>query len=103
MAQLVSKIAVCFLFLGPVVANAHDHWISHGRYRSPIDGTHCCGDNDCFLVPEPNVKVTPQGYVLETGEHVPYSEALASEDGHYWRCKKLDGSRRCFFAPRGTT
>jgi len=32
-------------------------------------------------------------------ETVPYSEALPSEDGKYWRCQRPNGTRRCFFAP----
>ena len=32
-------------------------------------------------------------------EVVPYSRALPSPDGAYWRCKRPDGSPRCFFAP----
>jgi hypothetical protein len=103
MAHLFPKITVCVLVFAPVLAQAHDHWINHGRYRSPVDGILCCGDNDCFLVAEQNVKITPLGYELQTGEHIPYREALISEDGRYWRCKKADGSRRCFFAPRGAT
>jgi hypothetical protein len=31
-------------------------------------------------------------------ETVPFSEALPSPDGHYWRCQ-WGGSRKCFFAP----
>jgi hypothetical protein len=29
---------------------------------------------------------------------VPFSEALPSPDGRYWRCQ-WGGSRKCFFAP----
>jgi hypothetical protein len=32
-------------------------------------------------------------------EVVPYSQSLPSPDGSYWRCKRPDGSPRCFFAP----
>ncbi len=32
-------------------------------------------------------------------ETVPYSQSLPSPDGAYWRCKRPDGSPRCFFAP----
>ena len=35
-------------------------------------------------------------------EVVPYSQSLPSPDGAYWRCKRPDGSRRCFFAPPQT-
>jgi len=32
-------------------------------------------------------------------EIVPAHEAQPSPDGAYWRCKRPDGTRRCFFAP----
>jgi hypothetical protein len=32
-------------------------------------------------------------------ELVPYSQSLPSPDGAYWRCKRPDGTPRCFFAP----
>lgn len=43
---------------------------------------------------------TPNGDIKGTyDETVPFSEAMPSPDGEYWRCKRPDGSRRCFFAP----
>ena len=35
-------------------------------------------------------------------ETVPFNEAQPSPDGEFWRCKRADGSRRCFFAPPPT-
>ena len=32
----------------------------------------------------------------------PFNEAQPSPDGEFWRCKRADGSRRCFFAPPPT-
>ncbi len=80
-------------------ATAHDFWINHGNYTSK-EGVHCCGDNDCSALEPNDVKITPRGYVLTNGELVPFTEAQPSEDGEYWRCKRFDGSRRCFFAPQ---
>jgi hypothetical protein len=93
-------------FLGAVLtlaafsspASAHDFWINHGNYTSK-EGVHCCGDNDCRALSPEEVKITPRGYALMNGELVPFNEAQPSEDGEYWRCKRFDGSRRCFFAP----
>jgi hypothetical protein len=82
-------------------ASAHDNWIARGPYRSPHDGSHCCGENDCFPVHEDDITITAEGYRLTSGEHVPFEEAHVSEDGSYWRCMNPDRSRRCFFAPRG--
>lgn len=96
------KLAACCIllalaaFCAPV--HAHDFWINHGGYESP-DGVHCCGENDCFMLMPENVKITQRGYELSNGELVPFTEAQPSEDGEYWRCKRYDGSRRCFFAP----
>ena len=88
---------VGLLFYG--AAFGHDHWIDHSGYVGP-DGVHCCGPNDCFEVPAAEIGISAEGYILRGyKEVVPYREAQASEDGKYWRCKRLDGSRRCFFAP----
>src|SRR5215207_7560299 len=71
---------------GVPVASAHDNWIARGPYRSPRDGKHCCGENDCFPVDVEDIVITPHGYRLRSGEQVPFEEALLSEDGTYWRC-----------------
>jgi hypothetical protein len=84
----------------PDIASAHDFWINHGNYRS-VRGEHCCGDNDCFMVPASEMQPTAAGWLIRSlGETIPYSEAQPSEDGEFWRCKRYDGSRRCFFAPQ---
>ena len=51
------------------------------------------------MVPAEQINMTAAGYRLFGSEVVPYSEAQPSSDGAYWRCKRPDGSRRCFFAP----
>jgi hypothetical protein len=100
---------------------AHDIWINHGNYRNAA-GEWCCGAADCGVVSPDAVKAGAGGYSLRgdvtygaavTGdtadgpthhesvnETVPYSQSLPSPDGSYWRCKRPDGSPRCFFAPR---
>lgn len=76
---------------------AGQDWIMKGGHRNAA-GEWCCGEGDCFEV-EP-VRVTANGYlIMATGELVPESEAMPSPDGKYWRCKRPDGTRRCFFAP----
>lgn len=91
-----------------------DFWINNGIYRSPIDGTHCCGERDCVEVPNVFVREVAEGFLVtgrlqypgaevDVNEIIPYRHALVSKDGQYWRCKKGDGSVRCFFAPPGTT
>ena len=91
---LASLAALCL----PSPAAAHDSWISRGGHRNAA-GEWCCGEGDCFVVPGASVSITTQGYSLSGVETVPFSEAQPSPDGAYWRCKRPDGSRRCFFAP----
>jgi hypothetical protein len=93
--------AAVTLLLFVATAHGHDFWINHSGYTSPADGTHCCGKNDCFEFSAADVAATAGGwFVKPLGETIPYSEAQASEDGRFWRCKRYDGSRRCFFAPQ---
>ena len=49
---------------------------------------------DCFELASSDVSVTAAGYfVHSTKETVPFSEALPSPDGNYWRCQ-WGGMRR---------
>jgi hypothetical protein len=91
---------------------AHDSWISRGNHRNAA-GEWCCGAGDCFIVPKERVMMTGEGYVVIHGplagvgpqfhEAVPFSEAQPSPDGEFWRCRRPNGSRRCFFAPPPST
>jgi hypothetical protein len=103
MSPKTTLFASVVLAFSTSAAAAHDFWINHGTYRSPR-GEHCCGDNDCFMVPARDVRATAAGWLIESlGETIPYSEVQTSEDGEFWRCKRYDGSRRCFFAPEPTS
>ena len=93
-----SLLFVLPLTLGCLTVSAHDSWISRGAYRNGA-GEWCCGENDCAVIPSGQVRTVVNGYRLFNSETVPYTEALPSPDGAYWRCKRPDGSRRCFFAP----
>ncbi|HKA71667.1 MAG TPA: hypothetical protein VKE26_07670 [Xanthobacteraceae bacterium] len=77
---------------------SHDSWISRDGHRNAA-GEWCCGEGDCFVVPGESVNITADGYRLFGVETVPFQEAQPSPDGAYWRCRRNDGSRRCFFAP----
>jgi hypothetical protein len=106
--QRVAIVALLTLVLWLGLAHAHDTgpgaWINNGHFTSPIDGSHCCGPADCVLVPFDEVGERGGGYYLRTfDEVVPFVEVQASRDGNYWRCKRPDGSRRCFFAPPPST
>lgn len=118
--NFIRSLLVLVLSLLGSAALAHDVWISRGSYRNPA-GEWCCGAEDCGVVPPGAVKAGTGGYSLRgsgtygeavTGnaadgpthqepvnEVVPYSQSLPSPDGAYWRCKRPDGTPRCFFAP----
>jgi hypothetical protein len=98
MAMFVRLLLASSLLMLTTDLFAHDSWISRGGHRNGA-GEWCCGEGDCFVVPSQNVSTTPQGYQLSGAETVPYSEAQPSPDGAFWRCKRPDGTRRCFFAP----
>ena len=101
------------LLLLTTQASGHDSWISRQGLRNGA-GEWCCGEGDCFVIPSKAVTVTAQGYRIDWhaivdgkeadgSEVVPFSEAQPSPDGQYWRCKRPDGTRRCFFAPPPNT
>jgi hypothetical protein len=92
------QLALVLVLLVCSQSPAHDSWISRGGLRNAA-GEWCCGEGDCFTVPGDQVHVTAGGYTLFSRETVPFSEAQPSPDGAYWRCKRPDGTRRCFFAP----
>ena len=96
--MLARLIAVFALLTLASQTLAHDSWISRGALRNAA-GEWCCGEGDCFVVPGNLVHVTAAGYRIAENETVPFSEAQPSPDGEFWRCKRPDGSRRCFFAP----
>jgi len=103
MSGLLARLLVVGAFVSIASQTvAHDSWISRGAFRNPVNNEWCCGEGDCFVVPGNQVHVTPAGYRLVNGEIVPFHEAQPSPDGEYWRCKRPDGSRRCFFAPPPT-
>jgi hypothetical protein len=77
-------------------ALAHDSWIARGQLKNAA-GEWCCGEGDCFVMEQ--VRETGAGYLLTNGELVPFTEVQPSPDGAFWRCKRPDGTRRCFFAP----
>lgn len=111
MARYLARLLLLIpmLLVGPL-ALAHDSWISRGALKNAA-GEWCCGEGDCFVIPSGSVEYglgqlastegaqAVWGYRLFGVEFVPESEAMPSPDGQYWRCKRPDGSRRCFFAP----
>jgi hypothetical protein len=84
----------------PALAHGPADWIMQGQHKN-AGGEWCCGEGDCFVVTGVATVTTPApGYlIVETAEFISQSEAQPSPDGQFWRCKRPDGSRRCFFAP----
>jgi len=110
----LARLVLVFVGLAFVIADtsAHDSWISRGGHRNAA-GEWCCGIGDCFVIPKERVVMTGEGYVIIQSplagmgpvqhEAIPFSEAQPSPDGEFWRCRRPDGSRRCFFAPPPST
>lgn len=108
--HLTRFLVLACLLLTTSLAFAHDSWISRGGHKNAA-GEWCCGEGDCFAIPADSVEYglgdlasadgshVVWGYKLYGAEFVPESEAMPSPDGQFWRCKRPDGSRRCFFAP----
>ncbi|MGE0733125.1 MAG: hypothetical protein AB7G15_10980 [Alphaproteobacteria bacterium] len=81
--------------------SAHDgyDWIRQRGYVG-VDGTRCCGKDDCERIPAAAIEITPEGFFLRDARiSVPYRQARPSEDGHYWLCRSDARTMRCFFAP----
>jgi DNA-binding response OmpR family regulator len=68
-------------------------WPYHvGRgLRSPRPG--------CLLPRINELASARRGYVLETGETIPHSNAAMSGDMQSWQCRRPDKTTRCFFFP----
>jgi hypothetical protein len=90
-------ILACLLLLASSVAWAHDFYTGA---KNGI-GESCCGMNDCFPIPNEEVRLTPRGYaVLFNGAFVdvPRSHVLHSPDGRFHKCV-WGGEVKCFYAP----
>jgi hypothetical protein len=105
------------LSFAAVPVKAHDSgpgaWINQQGLRNSV-GELCCGEGDCEVLPAAQVRVyanfyriwiqsTRDGQPSLRMEDIPFSESQPSPDGVYWRCRRPDGSRRCFFAPPPNT
>jgi hypothetical protein len=113
MNPILILVAWWAILLACVDVGAHENWISNGGLRNGA-GEWCCGEGDCFMLRDEQVRETAAGYEITFGitagvsgpiqqETVPFAEAQPSPDGKFWRCKRPDGSRRCFFAPPPST
>lgn len=65
----------------------------------------CCSDRDSAELAAERVKVTPNGYVIDGRELIPFSKAQASPDEKFHACfpATMLGKVGCFWAPQGAT
>jgi len=110
-------IAICCSILLSSYAFPHGpaQWIAD-EHAKGIDGSLCCGEQDCGWISQRDVTATDQGYHIHGLVHVvppsgqaftyyveevvPYSEAQPSPTGDYWRCSwPTQADRKCMFAP----
>jgi hypothetical protein len=98
MRHVQVSLLIAATILSATTTFAHDSWISQGRHKNAA-GEWCCGAGDCFAIPPDQVSMLRDSYRIYGVELIPYQEAQPSPDGTFWRCKRPDGSRRCFFAP----
>ena len=107
-AWIVAGLVIGLLFLIVIFfsSRAWSHgpaqWIQDGNYKNAV-GELCCGERDCFELADADVRITAAGYVVVSmKETIPFDQATPSPDGRYWRCQ-WGGTRKCFFAPPGST
>lgn len=99
-ATIAKAVVSAAVLLASAEAAAHGDydWIRKGGYVG-VDGTKCCGQDDCDRIPDARIERTPQGYrLLDYGLFVPFRQTQTSEDGKYWLCRDQK-VMRCFFAP----
>ena len=100
--KLKTFVVAAALATAPAFAHGPAEWIQQGGYRNAA-GELCCGERDCFELESEDVAITSAGYFVKSlRETIPFSEALPSPDGAYWRCQ-WGGTRKCFFAPPPNT
>jgi len=63
----------------------------------------CCSGTDCSEMAQSRVKVTPEGYLLDNRQTIPFKDAQNSPDEHYHGCfpATMQGKANCFWAPKG--
>lgn len=119
--SIIRNFILSLLFILLTTTSTKSQEVIGPSYRN-TGGEFCCGIADCGMVDHNAISIGPEGYKLNgfvfyggqinnyTGngsfthkekynEVIPYGETQKSPDSSFWRCKRPDGSLRCFFAP----
>jgi hypothetical protein len=109
--KLCALVSLGILSIAPALlfesaAEAHDIW-NNGAAVPEWVKRLCCGEIEAHNLRNSEVKMTPNGYVINGWpEIIPYEKALPSPDGSYWAFYENvdDGdAMHCFFAPMGSS
>lgn len=112
----IAVMCLCIFSVLPAMpVQAHDMWISRGKFRDPVSGAWCCNADDCHPLEPDQVWHEDHGvtitipYFGETHSFVvPNGRIQPSGDGQYWACLSTESASRgrgvhlgvrCFFEP----
>lgn len=83
-----------------VLLLAFDVFMLSGVFAHEWYPMECCHDKDCAPYPSDQVKETPNGYTLATGEFIARKAVRFSPDGHFHLCRhESTNTILCFFVP----
>jgi hypothetical protein len=87
--SLPAAITVASLLAGLVLVASHGVVWPHDAPTGWSYDASCCSGIDCAQAPAHDVKETPAGYTLSTGEVIPYGDhrVRRSKDEFFHECK----------------
>jgi hypothetical protein len=108
-AKLFYGVMVACILLGLAhCAWGHEHalhWLNQYPYKDATTGKYCCWHksdnaslNHCHEIPY-KPKVGKDGYILRSGEVVPWTRVKVSRDENFYECRDDHDELLCFFAP----
>ena len=110
-AVCVYAVALQLILVAPAVA--HQLWADGSAIPEWVKES-CCGPADAHMLDDGDVTLEADGYhVKDYPWVIPVSQALPSQDGHYWlfyatyyaysdSSKPMKGAPICFFVPLGS-
>jgi hypothetical protein len=99
----MKRFATILLLLGSVFVTGPA--LSHGTadwIRKNPATAYCCGPTDCAPLPDNQVIVTSNGWVVLPNRQrfkLTDPNVFPSNDNHYWACRPTGEPYRCFFYP----